>query len=137
AVLILTAGFPAVLCFSPDLHATRAPIVAQQVDAAPGADQLHRPVGPVRAVDEAGLHAREYGIAVVHEQHGVVVRLDLDPLSLHDPLRDGDTGERDHAARGAEQAGECGEVVDTEVEQRAAALAVEPRPPARTGVPIA
>jgi hypothetical protein len=61
----------------------------------------------------------------------IVLRLDPDRLAVDDPLGDRDAGHRGHATGRPEESAQAGDVVDAEVEQRAAARLVEPAAPVR------
>ena len=112
----------------PQLVALGRPVVAEHLQRAVGAIDLQRR----RAVSlhrEAGRHDAEHVVAEVEEDLVVVECGDVDGLAVDDPARCHDAGHRLHTAHRTEQAGEAGQVVDPEVEQRPAGLSEVPLAP--------
>ena len=117
------------------VHAERFPVVADQAHCALRADDGNGVAGFLAAlvavrveVVEATLDVRDHALAVIEQDHGVVLGGHHDlALAVNGARRGNDAGHGDDRLGGPEQAGQGGEVVDHEIGHAAAALLVEER----------
>ena len=118
---IFAKGFENGLALAGDIDPGGAPIPALHVHGTLGGGdvdgvKLASFAGEAFAIeiDEAGLHMGKDAVAVVHDEHRVFVRLDLDDtLVLNLASRVDNGGHADDFLDGAEQAREGSDVVNT------------------------
>lgn len=120
----------------PELVAVGVPVVAEHLEGSVGAIDFEGG-RPVLLEGEAGGDDGGGTGAEVEDELGVVFGFDADEASVDVAFGDGDAGEGEYASGGADEPGEGGDGVDAEVEETAAAGAVEPIVPPGAGPSVA
>lgn len=123
---------PAAGAVLPEFIAVGIPIVAVQIERAFRSEQFQ--AGSAILLDgKAGEHGRITGIAEVQEELNVILRFDADLPAIDAAFGNGHAGHGGDMSDRPQPAGQCGEIVDTQIEKGAAPGAIKPVGPVRSG----